>query len=246
MPDYQRLPPAPDVSVPGTVNVGDAFRLAWGHYIKNLGFWLAAAGIVCLAILAVIGTMIAMFFGSLRVDQAISIVGSQTILSGLLFGFLFVVLGCALLAAGLTSLMFHSSYRCVVGERLSVADFFSFRANPGVKTAFVGCIGINLVAGFADMFFAGLGRFVLTAVCIYMPVAAIANPQRGVGDAFSLGFSAMKADFGNTLLLALCCLLLLTVGAVTVVGLLVAIPLCFLLITIGFQMSVRGPIVLPE
>lgn len=245
-PSFPPPPPPPPSGQPmpaGQPNIDamQVIQMAWRHFARQMAPWVLAmltflgimiVAIVILAAVAPKTTKVAAGGSSgYSMTEVTTFTPSGWVIAVLIYAILIIV-GCIF-----TVNYYRNAVRVVQGESISVGDFYKVAGigKPlGMYILYNLVVTVGLVLCIIPGIFAAI-------VFVFVPVAAIMNPQLGVGDIFRHSYEALKTNPVQIILTGVLLYLISLVVSITIIGILFVAPLSYLAIVILYCMATRRP-----
>lgn len=219
-------------------DVGTVFGQAWKAFTATWQTWILATVVYYIISFVLSFLWMIPVFGFLVSASPESSDASMFLgLSG--FGLLGVLLFIATVLVGIAWNLnaYRNAAKVARGEQISIGSFFRL---SGLGKPFLVYLFMCIIVGIGMVLFVIPGIIALFLLIFAMP-AAFQISQVGAGQALSASVKAVRNNIGATIVLLLVCLLLSFVGGALIIGVVVTMPLVFLLGAYAFQNAMGAP-----
>ncbi len=239
-------PPAGGQPMPAgqpKIEATQALQIAWRHYTRQLAPWLLSMLAFFVIVFVAFIIMVAVAPKTTKVaaggSSGYGVAEVTTFTPG--GWFIAVLVYVIVLIAGLVFSVncYRNAVRTVQGESISVGDFFKV---AGIGKTLGMCILYSLVVTVGTFLCIIPGIFAAIAF-LFVPFAAIMNPQLGVADTFRHSYETLKTNPGQIILAGVLIWLITLVASFTVIGGLFVAPLGYLVFAVLYCVAAQRPFV---
>ena len=237
--------PPPQQPAQPNIDVGTIFSIGWKHFNRQMSVWLIASAIF-LGVMIAYSLLVSVVMIAAAASASTTATGATYVSSGLgAFSSLLILLS-SILSTIFIFIFTINSYRnavhAVQGGEITVGDFFKV-AGIGKSVAVGLVVGIIYLVGMMACVIPGI---VLSFILSFAPISVWVNPHLSIGGVLSDSFETFKRNPGIAIVIVLLTHVVGGLVASTIVGVLLVLPLTYLILTITYFMINQRPFAIPQ
>ena len=237
--------PPPQQPAQPNIDVGTIFSIGWKHFNRQMSVWLIASAIF-LGVMIAYSLLVSVVMIAAAASASTTATGATYVSSGLgAFSSLLILLSSILSTIFIVIFMINSyrnAVNAVQGGEITVGDFFKV-AGIGKAVAVGLLVGIICLVGMMACVIPGI---VLSFILSFAPISVWVNPHLSIGGVLSDSFETFKRNPGIAIVIVLLTHVVGGLVASTIVGVLLVLPLTYLILSITYFMINQRPFAIPQ